>query len=390
MRTTATILLFLSVLVSSCLCVEAVSGESVPFRQAIEPRTLVFPQDHASHAGFQTEWWYVTGNLKDDSGHEFGYQFTIFRRTLEPGSAVERGRKSKWAVDDIYIGHLAISDITGKQFVFREESKRGVLGIAGATDAANAGSEPVRIYLSDWELRTADNGWSMKARSGGVEIDFSLEKTMQPVPHGRPGEEGLSRKGPKPGQASYYYSVPQLKTSGALTLNGKTFSVKGLSWMDHEFGSNQLSAQQAGWDWFAIQLDDGRALMIYILRNKDGTIEPTSSATWIEAGGKGTYVPLDGLKLTKQRTWKSPQTGGEYTLGWQIEIPSRNVLLTVDAAQDDQEIRGAKISNISYYEGAIRVRGRVGGKEVKGSGYLEITGAPGQKDGGERGLGGLL
>lgn len=377
----------LSALVSSCLCGEAVA---VAFKQAIEPRVLQFPADHASHSGFQTEWWYVTGNLKDETGGEFGYQFTIFRRAMDAQSAAARGRKSKWAVDDIYIGHLAISDIAAKQFLFKEETRRGVLGIANATDISQAANTPVRVSLGGWELAAAANGWTLKAQSGDAAIDFALEKTMPPVAHGRAGEEGLSRKGPKLGQASYYYSVPQLKTSGALTVAGKKFSISGVSWMDHEFGSNQLSTQQAGWDWFSIQLDDGRALMLYMLRNKDGSLEPSSSGTWIEADGKSTYLPLAEIKLTRGRAWKSPHSGGEYTIGWNIAIPRLKVSLDIDAAQDDQEVRGAKISNISYYEGAIRATGRAQEKNISGRGYLEITGAPGQKEGEGRGLGGVL
>lgn len=382
--------LLLCVFATSCLCVEA------QFKQAIEPRTLQFPQDHASHPGFQTEWWYFTGNLKDDGGREFGYQFTIFRRAVSAQSASERGRTSAWAVDDVYIGHLAISDIGGKTFHFQEEARRGVMDIAGATTphprplpASQGGENGARVWMGSWEMLRTEKGFSLKAESKGVALKLELNETMAPVCHGRPGEEGLSRKGPRPGQASYYYSIPQMKTAGSLALNGKTFAIKsGVSWMDHEFGSNQLSAEQAGWDWFSIQLDDGSALMLYMLRNKDGSLEPNSSGTWIDASGKATYLPLDAIKLTRGRKWRSEFSGGEYTLGWQIELPAQKVSLSVDAAQDDQEVRAAKTSRVSYYEGAVRVSGSVGEKKVGGSGYLEITGAPGQKASGD--LGGML
>jgi predicted secreted hydrolase len=383
--------LLLCVFVTSCL------GAESQFKQAIEPRTLQFPQDHASHPGFQTEWWYFTGNLKDDGGREFGYQFTIFRRAVSAQAASERGRTSAWAVDDIYIGHLAISDIGGKTFHFQEEARRGMLDVAGATNsphprplpASQGGENGVRVWMGSWEMLRTEKGFLLKAESKDMALQLELSETVAPVCHGRPGEEGLSRKGPRPGQASYYYSIPQLKTTGSLALNGKSFAIKsGVSWMDHEFGSNQLSAEQAGWDWFSIQLDDGSALMLYMLRNKDGSLEPNSSGTWIDASGKATYLPLGAIKLTRGRKWRSDFSGGEYTLGWQIELPAQKISLSADAAQDDQEVRAAKTSRVSYYEGAVRVSGSVGEKKVRGSGYLEITGAPGQKASGD--LGGML
>ena len=387
------------------------SQEAAAFKQAIEPRTLQFPQDHASHPGFQTEWWYFTGNLKDEAGREFGYQFTIFRRAVSPQPAVERGRTSAWAIEDVYVGHLAISDVGGKTFRFQEEARRGVLDVAGATtnephprplpasqggekgEAAGAGRprsmDGIRVWMGKWEMLRTEHGFALKAESSGLALQLELDETMAPVCHGRPGEEGLSRKGPQPGQASYYYSIPQLKTRGTIMLNGSTMKIaSGVSWMDHEFGSNQLSADQAGWDWFSIQLNDGSALMLYMLRNKDGSLEPNSSGTWVDASGKATYLPLGAIKLTHGRTWKSAFSGGEYTLGWKIELPAQKVVLNLDAAQDDQEVRAAKTSRVSYYEGAVRVSGSAGEKAVSGNGYLEITGAPGQKE--TRSLGGLL
>lgn len=382
---------FFCVFMSSCL------GFDSQYKQAIEPRTLQFPQDHASHPGFQTEWWYFTGNLKDDAGREFGYQFTIFRRAVSPQPAAERGRTSAWAIDDVYVGHLAISDIGGKTFRFQEEARRGVLDVAGATNAprprplpaSQGGENGVRVWMGKWEMLRTEKGFALNAESNGIALQLELDETMAPVCHGRPGEEGLSRKGPQPGQASYYYSIPQLKTRGTITLNGNTMKIaSGISWMDHEFGSNQLSADQAGWDWFSIQLNDGSALMLYMLRNKDGSLEPNSSGTWVDASGKATYLPLGAIKLTRGRTWKSAFSGGEYTLGWKIELPAQKIVLNLDAAQDDQEVRAAKTSRVSYYEGAVLVSGSAGEKAVSGNGYLEITGAPGQKE--TRSLGGLL
>ncbi len=371
------------------------AGETA-FKQAIEPRRLIFPRDHASHAGFQTEWWYVTGNVQDESGGAFGYQFTIFRRAMSPRAAAERGRKSAWAIDDIYLGHLAVSDPQGRKFHFDERAQRGVLGLAGATDAAEfdaagAAAPAPRVWLGSWEMLRTRDGWNLRASGAGMELDFELTETLAPVCHGRPGEEGLSRKGPRPGQASYYYSVPQLKTRGTLKANGHTHKIaSGRSWMDHEFGSNQLVESQAGWDWFSVQLDGGGALMLYLLRNQDGSLEPSSSGTWIAADGSARHIALQDVSAQPGRVWSSPFSGGRYAVEWRVEIPKFGISLEIQAAQDDQEVKTAKLSRISYYEGAISVRGTINGAAVKGDGYLEITGAPGQKTGAGRGLGGVL
>jgi predicted secreted hydrolase len=369
-------------------------AEEPAFKQAVEPRTLVFPQDHASHSGFQTEWWYVTGNVRDAEGHDYGYQFTIFRRAMDPKTAQERGRTSAWAPTDFYLGHLAISDISGKAFYFEEDLLRGAAGLAGATDVAQLkDGAPIHVWLRDWEMLRTEHGWTLKAAKGAIALDLTLAETLQPVAHGRPGEEGLSHKGPLPGQASYYYSVPQLATTGTLTINSKTLTLKdGVSWMDHEFGSNQLSKDQAGWEWFAVEFDDGSALMLYILRKSDGSIVPESSGTWTSADGKSVHLPLNAFKAKPLNAWTSPHTGRNYTLGWRIELPGRETALEIHAAQDDQEVRSQKTAGISYYEGAIRVSGMISGKSVTGRGYLEITGAPGGKNGTEKadGLGGRL
>jgi predicted secreted hydrolase len=362
------------------------------FKQAIEPRKLVYPQDHGSHEGFQTEWWYVTGNIRDENGRRFGYQFTIFRRAMDPKDAQQRGRTSKWAVNDFFIGHLAISDIDSKKFYFEEHAQRGVLGLAEATESTAVSPQNLpRVWLDKWEMKRAEKAWELTAAQGEIALALTISETVPPVAHGRPGEEGLSRKGPKPGQASYYYSVPQLATTGSISIAGKQYKiVDGRSWMDHEFGSNQLSEQQAGWDWFAIHLKDGRSLMIYLLRMKDGSIEPASSATWIDEKGGAEYIALADLRITPDRRWTSPRSKGQYAVEWKIEIARLKVSLDVKVAQDEQEVNASKTAGVSYYEGAVDVSGSVNGAAVSGDGYLEMTGVPGAESRGGRGLGGML
>jgi len=372
-------------------------AEDAPFKQAIQPLAFSFPADHASHAGYQTEWWYVTGNVKDEKGREFGYQFTIFRRSLSPKSANERGRTSAWAASDFYLLHLAISDIEGNKHVDFESLERGALGVAGATDVSSLLKERpqhshfpevkpmpkgtlepyVSVWMNNASFALYRNGWLLKAASPRIGFELELsesdEKSIPITLHGKRDEEGLSRKGPNSGQASYYYSIPRLNTTGVLTLDGKRYGIKsGMSWMDHEFGSNQLSADQAGWEWFAIQLDDGCEYMLYVLRNKDGSIEPNSSGTWTDINGCYAYFKIDGSNLAPGRIWKSPHSGAEYPLEWTLQLP--NAELRIKPAMDDQEFHSEQGAKMNYYEGAIRVEGTNLGKPVKGTGYLEITG----------------
>ena len=372
--------------------------DAPPFKQAIDPIQFSFPADHASHAGYQTEWWYVTGNVNDEKGREFGYQFTIFRRALSSKSAQERGRTSAWAADDFYLLHLAISDVEGKQHVDHEALERGVLGVAGATEISTVlkerppydritpeittreavGSEPIRVWTSETSFVRQPNGWQLKANSSRVGMDLKLEEYAdrpgKHMLHGKDGEKGLSRKGPKPGQASYYYSVPRLSTTGSLTLDGKQFKItSGVSWMDHEFGSNQLSTDQAGWEWFAVQLDSGVEIMLYVLRNKDGSIEPSSSGSWSDSVGCCHYFKVTDAMLKSGGEWKSPHSGATYPLEWDLHLPL-NIVLKIKPVFADQEFHSAQGAKMNYYEGAIHVEGTQDGKPVKGRGYLEITG----------------
>ena len=375
----------------------AAAGESVPsstprpaaeFKQAAAVRAFTFPNDHGTHPGYQTEWWYVTGTLQDATGRRFGYQFTIFRRAVSPESNRARGRSSAWAVEDLYLAQAALSDIGGGTFHNGETLQRGALGLAGAepvvdeaNPAASAGTES-RVWVNGWALKRSGKTWSVNAAFGGVAYDLTFEEQAAPVLHGKPGEEGLSRKGPGHGQASYYYSLTGLKTRGSVTLKGQRFEiVSGLSWLDREWGSNQLSDTQAGWDWFAIQFTDGSALMLYILRNTDGTREPASSGTFTDAAGKRTHIALGDVKLTPGQTWTSPHSHGTYTLGWKIEIPVLKLALGVEPMLPDQEVKPSEQTGIAYYEGAIRVSGTRESRAIEGEGYLEITGAPGQKKG---------
>lgn len=337
------------------------------WRQAAPGRAFVFPQDHASHPDFKVEWWYYTGNVADTDGRRYGYQLTFFRIGVDR----EPANPSRWAVRDLYMTHLAVTDIDGGTFRFAERMNRAGVGWAGAA------TDTYRVWNEDWEgrLDSASGRHLLRASEGGFGVDFSLAEGKAPVRHGR---DGYSQKGSDVGNASHYYSLTRMPTTGTLTIDGRSFAVEGLSWMDHEFGTSALEAGQQGWDWFSIQLDDGSELMIFQLRRDDGTLDPRSSGTWIDASGAATPIVAGSFALTPLERWRSGVSTAEYVTRWSVDIPDRKLMLDVRAAVDDQELVTNRSSGVTYWEGAVVVSGTRDGATVTGRGYLEMTGYAGE------------
>lgn len=332
------------------------------FARALPGRDFTFPADHGPHLDFQTEWWYFTGNLSGENGRAFGYQLTFFRRGLLPDeNRIER--PSVWAADDIYMAHLALSDLKSDQFHSFERLQRGTPRLAGAR------GEPVfEVWLDDWSVRqTATGRYTMEARQANIGLSFTLIENKGPVLQ---GDGGYSRKGDEPGNASYYYSLTRLQTSGSVAINGEIFPVNGWSWMDHEFSTSALGARQKGWDWFALQLDDGSELMLFTLLREDDQRDPYNSATLIEANGETRVFIADEFSIDSTATWRSPNSGGIYPAGWTIRIPAEEITVRVKPRMADQENRLSFI----YWEGAVRVEGERRGQAVSGFGYVELTG----------------
>ena len=329
---------------------------------------LVFPRDHAAHPDHRIEWWYYTGNLRAPDGRRFGYQLTFFRFGVDR----EPVNPSRWAVRDLYMAHFAVTDIERGAHHVAERLNRAGIGWAGASTAT------LHVWNDGWAatLDERDRGSHRLAASsddGGLAIDLLLDPAAPPVLH---GVNGFSQKGAEVGNASHYYSLTRLRTTGRLTIDGEAFDVEGLSWMDHEFGTSFLEPAQAGWDWFSIQLDDGTDLMVYVMRRIDGARDPRSSGTLVAAEGR---VPLrvDDFRLTPGRRWTSPASGAAYPVAWRVEIPPHGLDLEVTAAVDAQELQTGRSTGVTYWEGAIDVRGTRRGAPVAGSGYLEMTGYAG-------------
>jgi predicted secreted hydrolase len=364
------------------LVAAAAPADAAGFERADGPRTLVFSLDHGPHDDFQTEWWYYTGNLTADTGERFGYQLTFFRRALLP-SEQRATRSSDWAAEQVYMAHFALTDGTGGEHRSFEKLGRGAAGLAGAQ------AVPYRVWLDDWSVEEVAEGSGgsparlrasagpparLRASADDISLDLTLRDLKGPILQ---GDRGYSRKGPEPGNASYYYSLPRIATSGTVTVRGQTFDVDGLSWMDHEFSTSALGAEQTGWDWFSLQLDDDSELMVFQLRRADGNLDAYSSGTLIAPDGTTQTLSAGDFTLQPTGQWRSPRTGATYPSGWVLTVPAADLRLTITPLLADQEMN----VSYAYWEGAVKANGAMAGKPVSGSGYVELTGYAGSMQG---------
>jgi predicted secreted hydrolase len=331
-----------------------------------------FPRDHWTHAGFKTEWWYFTGQLADaaDPTQRFGYQFTFFRVGVARGSLP---LNSHWAVNDLVMGHAALTDLaTGEhrfaELIYRANGLLGGFPEAGDTliawSRAPAGTDGI------WDLSWNGDGFDFSARDDRQGIE--LELTTQPIkPMVFQGPNGYSRKGSAPTAASQYYSFTRLATSGSVSIDRREYVVVGESWMDKEFGSNQLTENQVGWDWFSLRLDDGRDVMLYLLRDRDGSVD-YARATIVTAGGTPQYTSADNWVVEVLNTWRSSETEAEYPVSWRIRAPEAELDLVVTAEFPTQENVSRLVPNLFYWEGSVAVTDNSG--RTLGVGYVELTG----------------
>lgn len=401
---------------------EALEGEGAAgYAQALEPRAFTFPADHGPHPEFRTEWWYFTGNLEDPDGRRFGYQLTFFRNALAPppptGPDPSR-RSSPWATRQAWLAHFAVTDATGETFLSGDRLARGAVGLAGAelvVGAPGGGAGNLRVWVEDWSAEPApvagvpEASWAgapvadgtappasgsadgagdapapddpaalgtLRLRAAlhreetGAAVDLRVRPLRPPVLQ---GDAGLSHKGGGPGNASYYYSIPRLVTEGTVRIGGRTHRVRGLSWMDREWSTSALGPGQVGWDWFALQLADGRDLMLYRLRRRDGTVDPASSGTLVESNGEVRHLGVEDARVEVLDRWRSPRSGALYPSGWRIRVPGAGLDLTVAPVLADQELDLPRLG-FRYWEGAVDVEGESRGRPVTGRGYGELTG----------------
>ncbi|HEX8593408.1 MAG TPA: lipocalin-like domain-containing protein [Pseudomonas sp.] len=326
------------------------ADKAARFTQVTPGRTFAFPADHAPHPGFRIEWWYITANLKDDQGQTFGVQWTLFRNALSAGPT-----GSGWNDGTIWMGHAAVTSAT--QHFAAERYARGGVEQAGVTQA------PFAAWIDDWALRSHSSAQEPLADMQLTAKDprFAYQLTLKAQkPLVLQGEQGFSQKSEQ-GQASYYYSQPFFQTEGELQIEGKTYRVSGPAWLDREWSSQPLTANQTGWDWFSVHLDNGDAVMLYRMRQKNG--EPYLTGTWIAADGSTQLLHAQDISLTPMATTKV--AGHTLPTRWSVKIPAKGLDITTTALNPKawMDLR------IPYWEGPVTLSG-----SHQGVGYLEMTG----------------
>lgn len=355
--------LFLMVVAASMAC-----GEESSWRKATPGWTYEFPKDEFSHDDFKTEWWYFTGNLAEvETGRRFGYQLTFFRQGVRPPDS-RTPVKSNFVVDHVWLAHFAISDLKNKDFYFDEKFSRGAFGKAGS------GEQNRLVWINDWVLKPGSGqgdvgNYQFTVDSEEFGLELELATTKPPVFH---GEDGVSVKSPDPSNASHYYALTSIASNGTLRIKDREFKVTGKSWYDREWSTSILSRDQVGWDWFAMQFEDGTELMLFQLRNPEGGVN-FSNGTFIAKDGSTNQLKNGEFELVPDNTWKSKQSGGTYPVSWKASVPRLNLDLSIRAAFPDQELR---LNIFNYWEGATIISG-----DRTGRGYLEMTGYAGQLQG---------
>lgn len=329
------------------------------YRLALPGYQYEFPRDYLNHEEYQTEWWYYTGNLRTADGHRFGFELTFFRQ----GESRETN-DNPWFVHDLWMAHLALSDVTGQHFYHEERLNRGGPGIAGVDAALGM------VWNGNWQAHIDDKDEELRGVAAQFGLNLQLRSTKPPVIH---GQNGISQKAEGTGHASHYFSLTRLHSSGTIKLEGKSYSVEGSSWMDHEFFTGSMAAHEVGWDWLSVQFDDGSELMLYRLRHRDGSVDPYSSGTYVDPRGRSTFLANHDFTMTPDgNNWTSAQTRATYPERWRVSIPRLQVQFEVTTPLHDQEL--VATYGPSYWEGAIDAIGIRGPAALRGVGYLEMTG----------------
>ncbi|WP_431112786.1 lipocalin-like domain-containing protein [Variovorax paradoxus] len=329
---------------------------AAPASWALPERTLQFPRDFGSHPDLRTEWWYITGHARTSAGREFGFQVTFFRSRVDAA----QGMRSAFAAKHLVFAHAAITDLEGRVLLHDQRIARAGFGVASASEA------DADVRLRDWSLVRKDGSYSARVPAGEFTLDLRFTPTQQVLLQGK---AGLSRKGPEDAQASYYYSEPQLRTQGRLTLKGQAFDVDGTAWLDHEWSEALMHPDAVGWDWIGMNLEDGSALTAFRLRRRDG------GALWAGGSFRAREGALrvfsnDEVRFGGANPWTSPRTQAKYPTLWHVQTPSG--IFEVRALLDDQELDSRGSTGGVYWEGVSDLLD-VQGRRV-GRGYLEMTG----------------
>jgi predicted secreted hydrolase len=321
---------------------------------------LELPRDHGAHPDYRTEWWYVTGNVVDERGAPLGFQLTFFRSGLDPapGDATDSPLRAR----QVWAGHLAVTDVRSGRTVFAERLRRE------GSALVRAAQHDLDLALEDWSMARAATGRLVLRASdpaGGLGLALELAPQKPLVLH---GDGGVSVKGAEPGNASAYLTWTRLAVTGSLTFAGTERAVTGSAWCDHEWGSGQLGADVVGWDWFGLQLEDGRELMVYSLRREDGSSHPASAGTLVAVDGGTRALVREDLELTVTDTWTSPRSGARYPAGWTLRV-APDIELRLRPLAADCELLTSGSTDVTYWEGPVELTG-----SAQGRGYAELVG----------------
>ena len=323
---------------------------------ALPPKQLQFPRDFGSHLDLRTEWWYITGHATSDKGRVFGFQVTFFRSRVEATQAM----RSHFAAKQLVFAHTALTDLEGRSLLHDQRMARTAGGQAFASET------DTDLRLRNWSLVRRSGQYHALIAAEGFTLDLQFTPT-QPVL--LQGDKGLSRKGPEPAQASYYYSAPQLATQGRIVLQGRSLAVKGTAWLDHEASDALMHPEAVGWDWIGMNLDDGAALTAFHLRRTDGSTLWAGGSLRTAAGVLRVFQANE-VRFEAQSHWLSPHTQARYPTRWRVHTPAGS--FTVQALLDDQELDSRSSTGAVYWEGLSELLGAQG--QRVGRGYLEMTG----------------
>jgi predicted secreted hydrolase len=344
--------------------VAAVPSPAAEWRQVTAPLALELPRDHGAHLDHRTEWWYLTGTLAAADGRRVGVQLTFFRRGLDPAMTAipEKGL----AATQVLAAHLALADERSGRFLVAERVRRAAAGLAGCA------TDDLSVWVEDWRLERRADG-ALVARAADSVRAIAVELELSPAgPLVLHGDGGVSTKGPEVGNASAYLTWPRLRAAGRVTVGGTELAVSGEAWLDHEWGTSQLGAGVAGWDWLGVRLTDGRSLMAFRLRRADGSADPFSAGTLVAADGAARRLAAADLAIEPAGEWRSPATGAVYPARMRVRVPSAGLDLEVRPWVAGAEVDARASTGVVYWEGPVDVTGT-----AAGTGYLELTGYAG-------------
>jgi predicted secreted hydrolase len=321
-------------------------------------RPLKLPEDDAAHYTAQTEWWYYTGHLEADDGTRYGFEVTFFKRLTSEDRAPAWlfSVPGHWIKEVGMLGHFAVTDL--------EQNKFKAAEINNIAKKWKADPDRFHVMINGWSAEAKDGVHLLRASMSG----YSAELALTPAkPAALNGPNGILEKGVN---ANYYYSYTNMKVEGVLTVRGVKKTVRGKAWMDHEFGPMGLFKSQVGWDWFSIQMDNNTELMLYLVKD-NGSVLAQSGGTYVDTAGRTRWLRLADIDIKAINTWTSPKTGAAYPAEWTVTVRPLNLRLHITPVMAAQELT---LNPVTYWEGAVSVEGRAGGKPITGRGYVELVG----------------